>query len=94
VTRHDTRKLSPEAQEQLRDRAACAVGEEGKPRIEASRTFFPGRTTVHEACKKCLAGGEKALPSKPRGRPRKNALKRHQAATVGNLIRDKGPDQL
>jgi transposase len=90
----DARRLSPEAQEDLRRRVVHAVVDQGMRQSEAVRTFGVGRTSLHNWLKAHRANGASALRSKPRGRPRVSRLKGHQAATAVRLITDRCPDQL
>ncbi len=64
------------------------------PACDAVRTFGVSRTSVHNWVKAHRAGGQAALRSKPRGRPRVSRLRGHQAATAVRLITDRCPDQL
>lgn len=91
---HDARHLAPEAQEDLRRRVVHAVVAQGMRQCDAVRTFGVGRTSVHNWVKAHRAGGQAALRSKPRGRPRASRLKGTQAATAVRLITDRCPDQL
>ncbi len=90
---HDTRTLSPAAQEELRVRVVRAV-KEGLTQSAAARTFGVSRQAIHSWLKKVARGGVMALKSKRRGRPKKPRLLGWQAATVVNLVKDRCPDQL
>jgi len=90
----DARRLSPEAQEDLRRRVVRAVVEQEMSQAEAVRTFGVSKTAVHNWIVKYRSQGARALKSKPRGRPKRSRLKGWQAATTVNLISDRCPDQL
>lgn len=91
---NDARRLSSQAQEELRRRVVRAVVDQGMTQAEAVRTFGVGRTSVHNWVKAYRRSGAKALTSKPRGRPKRSQLAGWQAATVVNLVKDRCPDQL
>ena len=91
---NDARKLSPEAQADLRRRVAHAVVDRGMGQSEAARTFEVGRTSVHHWCKAYRSGGDPALAPRKRGPKRSSRLLPHQAATIVRLIDDRQPDQL
>lgn len=91
---NDARRLSSEAQEDLRRRVVRAVVDRGMTQVEAVRTLGIGRTSVHNWVKAYRRGGAQALASKKRGRPKKSRLAGWQAATVVNLVKDRCPDQL
>lgn len=90
----DARRLSPEAQEDLRRRVVRAVAEQEMSQAEAVRTFGVSKTAVHNWIVKYRSQGARALTSKPRGRPKRSPLKGWQAATTVKLISDRCPDQL
>ena len=81
----DARRLSPEAQEDLRRRVVRAVVEQEMSQAEAVRTFGISKTAVHNWLVKYRSGGSRALKSKPRGRPKRSRLKGWQAATTVKL---------
>ena len=89
----DARRLSPEAQEDLRRRVVHAVVKQGMRQVDAVRTFGVSRTSVHNWLQAHREGGAAALRSKPRGRPRRSRLAGHQAATTVRIITDRCPDQ-
>ena len=91
---NDARRLSSEAQEDLRRRVVRAVVDRGMTQVEAVRTFGVGRTSVHNWVKAYRRGGAQGLASRKRGRPKKSRLAGWQAATVVNLVKDRCPDQL
>jgi transposase len=85
--------LSPATQEELRFRVVRAVGQ-GMGKSAAARTFGVSRTSIDHWLVKICDGGEEALRSKPRGRPKRSRLHGWQAATVVNMMTDRCPDQL
>ena len=89
----DARRLSPEAQEDLRRRVVHAVVKQGMRQVDAVRTFGVSRTSIHNWVNAHVEGGAAALRSKPRGRPRRSRLAGHQAATTVRIITDRCPDQ-
>lgn len=90
----DARRLSPEAQEDLRRRVVHAVVKRGMRQVDAVGTFGVSRTSVYNWLNAHREGGSRALASKPRGRPRRSRLAGHQAATTVRIIADHCPDQL
>jgi transposase len=94
MSAHDARKLSPEAQEDLRRRVVRAVVENGISQVEAVRTFGISKTAVYNWTVKYRSRGEQALKARPRGRPRRSRLAGWQAATTVRLITGRCPDQL
>ncbi len=89
----DTRRLSPEAQEQVRRKVVAAV-QAGMGKSAAARTFGVSRTSIDQWLSRVEEGGIRALRSKRRGRPRKSRLAGWQAANVVRVIEDRCPDQL
>lgn len=89
----DTRRLSPHAQEALRQRVVQAV-HEGMTQVEAARVFHVSPQSVSTWVRAYRDHGATALVSKPRGRPRKIQLAPHQAATTVRMLTDKCPDQI
>lgn len=94
MTIRDARRLSPEAQEDLRRRVVHAVVKQGMRQVDAVETFGVSRTSVYNWVRAYRTGGALGLKSKARGRPKRSRLAGYQAATVVNLIRDRCPDQL
>lgn len=94
MKRIDARRLSPDAQEDLRTRVVHAVREQGMGVVEAARTFGVARMSVHRWLSAVEEKGVVALRSKPRGRPRSIQLEPHQAATTVRMILGGCPDQL
>lgn len=93
-TKPDARRLSPQAQEDLRRRVVHAIVYQGMSQADAVRTFQVGRTSIHYWLKAYRAGGEPALKARKRGPKRSSRLKGHQAATVVRMIEDRHPEQL
>lgn len=94
MKRIDARRLTPEAQEDLRRRVVHAVRELGMGVVEAARTFGVARMSVHRWLSAVEEKGVVALRSRPRGRPRSIQLEPHQAATTVRMILGGCPDQL
>ena len=69
----DARRISAEAQEDLRRRVVRAVIDEGMSKADAVRTFGVSKTAVFKWIKAYRAKGEQALASRPRGRPKASA---------------------
>lgn len=93
MSTHDTRCLSPDAQEALRFRAVRAI-RGGMKKAVAARTFGVSRTSLDRWLATVALGNINSLKSKPRGRPKATRLAPHQAATTVRLILDRCPDQL
>jgi transposase len=93
MTTTDHRRLSPEAQEQVR-RKVLAVVQDGMGKSQAARVFGVSRTSIDTWLARVEKGGLRALKSKPRGRPRQSRLPGWQAANVVRLIEGGCPDQL
>jgi transposase len=91
---HDGRKLSPQAQQELRHRVVHAILEEQMSQTEACRIFGVGRTSVYNWLKAHRKGGDTALKAQKRGRKHQSRLAGHQAATIVRLITDRCPNQL
>ena len=90
---HDTRCLSPSAQEALRFRVVRAI-RGGMKKSVAARTFGVSRTAIDRWLRIVELGNITSLNSKKRGRPKGSRLAPHQAATTVRLITDRCPDQL
>jgi transposase len=93
MSRLDTRKLSPQAQEPIRIRVVTAV-RGGMKKSAAARAFGVSRTSIDTWLAKVAAGNITSLRSRKRGRPSEPRLPGHQAATIVRLITDRCPDQL
>ena len=90
----DGRKLSPQAQQELRRRVVHAIVEQGTAQTEVVRLFGVGRTSIHYWLKAYQKGGYAVLKAQKRGPKRQSRLAGHQAATIVRLITDRCPDQL
>jgi len=90
----DCRRLSPQAQQELRYRVVHAILEEKMSQTEASRVLGVGRTSIHNWLKAHRKGGDAALKAHKRGPKHQSRLAGHQAATIVRLITDRCPDQL
>jgi len=91
---YDGRKLSPQAQQELRHRIVHAIHEQQMSQTEACRIFGVGRTSIHNWLKAHQKGGDAVLKAQKRGPKHQSRLVGHQAATVVRLITDRCPDQL
>lgn len=95
MTRMDARRLTPEAQEDLRRRVVYAVREDGVPPSEAARRFGVCRQSVAAWVGRVESGGGvRALAARKRGpkpRPRLDAAVERE---VVRTIRNRCPDQL
>jgi len=89
----DTRRMSPGAQDAVRQRVVRAVCA-GMFQAQAARVFGVSRRSVNAWHQRWRHGGFRALTSRPRGRPSAIRLAPHQAATVVRLITDHCPDQI
>jgi transposase len=89
----DTRRLSPDAQEQIRVRVVTAV-HGGLKKAAAARAFGVSRSSIDTWLGKVQRGNITSLRSKKRGRPPEPRLPAHQAATIVKQITDRTPDQL
>ena len=90
---HDTRYLSPDAQEALRFRVVWAF-RGGMKKSVAARTFGVSRTSIDRWLKFVELGNITSLKSKRRGRPTGTQLAPYPAATAVRMITDRCPDQL
>ena len=90
----DARKLSPDAQEDLRRRVVAAV-RGGMGKTEAAKTFQVTRQSIHNWINAVVDGGTRALKARKRG-PKEGArlLEPHQAASLVRAITSGCPDQL
>lgn len=89
----DSRYLSPQAQEVLRQRVIRAISN-GMSQAQAARVFGVSRVSVNGWCRCWRKGGLRALRSRPRGRPSAIRLAPYQAATIVRKIVDRTPEQL
>jgi transposase len=93
MSKQDTRRLSPQAQEALRVRVVQAI-RGGMRKSQAAVVFGVSRTSIDAWLDRVSQSGVRALRSKKRGRRPGTRLAGHQAATVVRLILDRCPDQL
>jgi transposase len=93
VGEHDTRHLSPDALDGLRERVVRAVAG-GMSQTEVARVFGVSRQSIITWQRRWRAGGVRALRSRPRGRPRRIQLAPYQAAITVRVITDRCPDQV
>lgn len=91
----DARKLSTEAQQELRE-MAIRLRESGKTYKQISQIIHVQLSTVCGWYKACERGGKKALKIKKRGRPSGSCmtLNEDQGKEVQKTIQDKCPDQM
>lgn len=89
----DTRRLSPDAQEQIRIRVVTAV-RGGLKKSAAARTFGVSRSSIDAWLQKVEHGNITSLRSKKRGRRPEPRLPAFQAAAIVKQITDRTPDQL
>jgi transposase len=90
----DARKLSPEAQEAIRQRVVLAVRDGDLSPTEAARVFGVSRQAVYKWLATIDRLGLAGLRAKRRGRRRGICLKSFQAATIVRLLTTRYPDQL
>lgn len=90
----DARRLSPKAQEAIRQRATLAVVEGGMSQKEAAQIFGVSRQSVNAWVRRYREQGMEGLLSRPRGRPSRIRLEPYQAATVVRIIESKCPDEV
>lgn len=90
---NDHRKLSPEAQEQVRRNVVAAL-QAGMRKSQAARTFSVSRQSIDNWLNKVEQSDARALRSRPRGRPKGSRLAGHEAATIVRLVTDRCPEQL
>jgi transposase len=90
----DARKLSPEAQEDLRRRVVAAV-HDGMTQREAARVFQVNATTVSGWVNSHRRHGDRALATRPRGRrpQEQQALSKTQQRVLCRTVRQQTPAQ-
>ena len=95
MEKRDARKLSAEAQQELRIRAVKMV-ESGMTRVCVASILEVSAVQVGSWVKRYKNGGMKSLKSKPKGRPEGSGrqLTPEQEKEIPKLITDKMPDQL
>jgi transposase len=92
--KRDARRLSPQAQEDLRRRVVAAVLDQQLSQVEAARTFGVSRMSIYNWLGAVEEAGRSALKAHKRGPKGGLRLAGHQAATVVRMIEDRCPDQL
>jgi transposase len=90
----DTRTLSPEAQDALRERAIQALLTQTVSVSEAARTFGLHRATVSKWWNRYRRLGAAALASKTRGARPKPLLTPDQESRLLTVLREKTPEDL
>src|SRR5438552_11104 len=96
MRRMDARRLSPEAQEDLRRRVVYAVQEDGMSEAQAARTFGVCRQSVAAWVGRVESDGVRALSARKRG-PKPGGNKLGDATTeraIVRSIRSGCPDQM
>ena len=96
MKRMDARRLSPDAQEDLRRRVVYAVREDGMSEAQAARTFGVCRQSVAAWTGRVESGGVRALAAQKRG-PKPGGNKLGDAAAERAIVRSiRGgcPDQM
>ncbi len=91
----DTRKLSTEAQQQIRNQAV-RLKRSGRTYKEISEITGVHYTTIYQWYKTYEKGGARAIRIKKRGRPTGSCrtLSPEQEKELKKAVRDRGPDQL
>lgn len=93
MQKKDFRQCSPEAQQEVRMKAVRAIVA-GAPRKEVAALFGVTEQSLCAWMKRYRQGGERALASGKRGRPRQKSLKPWQCAQVVKAVCERTPDQL
>ena len=93
MTNQDPRTLPRIAAEAIRMKVVNAVTNEGMSQKEAAGIFAVTRTSVSLWMKAYRSGGEKALRTKPLGRPRGKRLTDAQASRIRKSVIGKCPGQ-
>ena len=96
MTRMDARRLSPDAQEDLRRRVVYAVREDGMSEAQAARTFGVCRQSVAAWVRRVESDGVRALAARKRG-PKPGGGRVGDAArerAIVRSIRGGCPDQM
>lgn len=93
MSTQDTRRLSPEAQEQIRFRVVTAL-RNGMRKSDAARTFGVSRMSIDNWLRRVESGNIQSLKSRKRGPKPGSRLKGHEAALVVRTVTDRCPDQL
>lgn len=92
-TKDDGRKLSPTAQEAIREKAVKAVLS-GKTRVEVALLFGVSRVAVNGWVKKYQSQGKFSLKAKKRGPHSTSRLSPQQGATIVKLVKNNPPEKL
>jgi transposase len=93
MEKKDARKVSPDAQRAMRERAA-ELYTGGMKKAEITRIFGVAPLTVHRWITAHEQGGKAALQGKKRGRPKGGSLKGWQAAHIAKVVVDRHPEQV
>lgn len=93
MCRRDARSLTPEAQQELRQRAIEAL-KRGMSQQSVASLLGVRRPTVAKWWALYKKKGTKALRARRRGRPPEPQLKGYQAAALKRIVVDRCPDQL
>jgi len=95
MTRMDARRLSPDAQEDLRRRVVYAVREDGMSPAQAARTFGVCRQSVAAWVEQVESGGGvRALAARRRGPKPRPRMEASIERDIVRTIRNRCPDQL
>lgn len=96
VTMTDTRRLSPDAQEEIRRRVVHAVLVEKLKQAVAAKMFGVSRMSINNWLKRAKSGEADPLASAPRGRRpgTGRSLAPWQASKISRLLRGGPPNQL
>jgi len=90
----DARKLTRSAQDAIRRKAVKAVIEGKMSQTEAALVFGASRTSVCLWVKAYRLGGEAALTSRSKGRPKGGKLTKTQMESIKKSVLGKNPEQL
>jgi transposase len=90
----DARKLTRSAQDAIRRKAVKAVVEGKMSQTAAAAVFGASRTSVCLWVKAYRLGGEAALISKSKGRPKGGKLTKTQMESIKKSVLGKNPEQL
>jgi len=92
--RLDARRLSPQAQEDLRRRVMKCVLDGKMTPTQVAKVFGVSRASVYNWLRSVERGGTTALAARKRGPKHHSLLAPHQAATIVRMIDDRCPEQL
>jgi len=93
MRKQDARRLSPDAQEDLRRRVIAAI-QDGVSPTAAARTFGVSRQSVHNWMNRVERDGRRGLKSRKRGPRRISRLAPLEAALTVRTVTDRYPDQV